>query len=64
VRHSRARGSGAVRLLAATVILLVPLGSACSDGQSGDPACAAPTQQSGSASVQTTCADTGTGGGY
>jgi hypothetical protein len=64
VRHSRARGRGAIRVLVASVILLVPLGSACSDGQSGEPACAAPTQESGGASAPTTCPDTGTGGGY
>jgi hypothetical protein len=46
------------------VIVLVPLGSACSDGQSGEPACPAPAQESGGGSAQTTCPDTGTGGGY
>jgi hypothetical protein len=51
-------------VLAASAILLVPLGSACSDGQSGHPACAAPTQASGAGAAQTTCPDTGTGGGY
>jgi hypothetical protein len=64
VRHSRARGSGAVRALVASVIVLVLLGSACSDGQSGEPACPARAQESGGGSAQTTCPDTGTGGGY
>jgi hypothetical protein len=64
VRHSRARGHAGIRVLVASVIVLVPLGSACSDGQSGEPACAAPTQGADEESAPTTCPDTGTGGGY